>query len=57
MINALDGSVIWDFKDKKPENVVMDIFLTTFIPDQDNDKIPDILASHTLQNGNVKKVK
>lgn len=53
MLNSVDGNIIWQFQDKdKPDNLVMDIYSTGFIPDQDDDKIPDIIASHTLQNGN-----
>lgn len=54
----MDGSVIWQFEDKdKPENLVMDFYSTTFIPDQDGDKIAEVLASHTLQEGNINALK
>lgn len=52
VINSADGSLIWQFEDKdNPENLAMDIYWPTFIPDQDGDKVPDILASHILQTG------
>ncbi|KAF5299712.1 hypothetical protein FQA39_LY11507 [Lamprigera yunnana] len=51
-INGKNGSSIWEFADTiKDPKLIMDIYLVNFIPDQDDDNIPDILLSHTSQKG------
>ncbi|XP_017771105.1 PREDICTED: uncharacterized protein LOC108558637 [Nicrophorus vespilloides] len=49
-INSRDGTTIWVFQNKDEDvNLIMDIYAANFIPDQDSDKVMDILASHTMQ--------
>uniref|UniRef100_A0A1Y1L8D8 FAM234A/B beta-propeller domain-containing protein n=1 Tax=Photinus pyralis TaxID=7054 RepID=A0A1Y1L8D8_PHOPY len=52
MLDPRNGSIIWEFLDQtKDVKLVMDIYWANFIPDQDGDRIPDILVSHTSQKG------
>lgn len=52
MINAKDGSSIWSFVDKTAKApLLMDVYFGNFVPDQNGDGIPDILAAHTSQSG------
>ncbi|KAK5640326.1 hypothetical protein RI129_011137 [Pyrocoelia pectoralis] len=48
VLDPRNGSIIWEFVDKtKDSPLVMDIYWATFIPDQDNDKIAEILKIAT----------
>ncbi|GLV42598.1 uncharacterized protein CBL_03337 [Carabus blaptoides fortunei] len=53
-INGHDGTIIWEFVNNKTL-LVMDVYSGSFIPDQDGDDIVDVIASHTLQTGGVRK--
>lgn len=53
MLCAIDGhkgEILWEFMNNKTSPVI-DIYAGSFIPDQDGDKINDIIAAHTVQKG------
>jgi glucose dehydrogenase len=41
-LDSKNGSLIWQQNNHK-----LDVFVANFIPDQNNDSVPDILSSHT----------
>ncbi|KAK4873363.1 hypothetical protein RN001_015392 [Aquatica leii] len=52
VLNARNGSTIWDFVDKsEDQKLFMNIYWPNFVPDQDGDNVCDILLSHTSQKG------
>lgn len=46
VLNSRTGYPIWETTGR-----IDDIFLANFIPDQDNDTVPDILSSHSQYHG------
>lgn len=53
-ISGRDGSLIWEIMNNKTSPVI-DIYAGSFIPDQNEDQIMDIVASHTIQKGTFSK--
>lgn len=51
-INGHDGSIIWDFMNNK-SSLVLDVYSGSFIPDQDEDGVVDVIAGHSLQSGSL----
>lgn len=54
VINSKNGSTIWQFNS---DSEILHMYIGNFIPDQDNDKIPDILAAHTSGKGKKHKLR
>ncbi|XP_034935073.1 uncharacterized protein [Chelonus insularis] len=56
VINGHDGSIIWQIsiKDFPNEEIVLNVYDARFIDDVDDDNIGDVIASHTIQAGNLR---
>ncbi|KAJ8945336.1 hypothetical protein NQ318_009731 [Aromia moschata] len=48
-IDTKNGTTIWQLNTGK-----MNVYVANFIPDQDNDSIPDVIASHSSLNGLIR---